>query len=98
MRNVKMFLTLSRIARPVGFRPDAVKPGFHRARTQWIRGFMAFHWVRGRVVTSRRVTSTGFRPDAVKPGFHRARTQWIRGFMAFKLPRRTRTVILMVLA
>jgi hypothetical protein len=57
MRNVKMFLTLSRIARPVGFRPDAVKPGFHRARTQWIRGFMAF-----------------------------------------KLPRRTRTVILMVLA
>ena len=22
--------------------PDAVKPGFHGARTHWIRGFMAF--------------------------------------------------------
>jgi hypothetical protein len=22
--------------------PDALEPGFHCARTQWIRGFMAF--------------------------------------------------------
>jgi hypothetical protein len=22
--------------------PDVVKPGFHRVRTHWIRGFMAF--------------------------------------------------------
>jgi predicted DNA-binding protein (MmcQ/YjbR family) len=26
--------------------PDAVKPGFHCARTHWIRGFMAFGRVR----------------------------------------------------
>jgi hypothetical protein len=32
----------------VGWVPDAVKPGIHCARTHWIRGFMAFHWVRRR--------------------------------------------------
>jgi hypothetical protein len=29
-----------------GRRPDAVKPGIHGVRTPWIRGFMAFRWVR----------------------------------------------------
>jgi hypothetical protein len=29
-----------------GFRPDAVKPGFHGVRTHWIRGFMAFQLAR----------------------------------------------------
>jgi hypothetical protein len=24
------------------FRPDVLKPGFHRVRTHWIRGFIAF--------------------------------------------------------
>jgi predicted peroxiredoxin len=38
------------------------------------------------------------RPDALKPGFHGVRTPWIRGFMAFQLARRTRIVMLMVLA
>jgi hypothetical protein len=28
-----------------GWVPDVVKPGIHCARTHWIRGFMAFHWV-----------------------------------------------------
>jgi len=27
--------------------PDAVKPGFHCARTHWIRGFIAFQLARG---------------------------------------------------
>jgi hypothetical protein len=33
--------------------PDAMDPGFHGARTHWIRGFMAFrraretYWIRG---------------------------------------------------
>jgi hypothetical protein len=27
---------------PAGRLPDAMKPGFHRARTHWIRGFMTF--------------------------------------------------------
>jgi hypothetical protein len=32
--------------------PDAVKPGFHCARTHWIRGFMTFQLVRRtRIVT-----------------------------------------------
>jgi hypothetical protein len=26
--------------------PDAVKPGFHRVGTHWIRGFMAFQLAR----------------------------------------------------
>jgi hypothetical protein len=26
----------------IGPLPDAVEPGFHRVRTRWIRGFMAF--------------------------------------------------------
>jgi hypothetical protein len=26
----------------VGLLPDALDPGFHRVRTHWIRGFMAF--------------------------------------------------------
>jgi hypothetical protein len=34
----------------------------------------------------------------MKPGFHCARTHWIRGFMAFQLVRRTRIVLLMILA
>jgi len=31
-------------------------------------------------------------------GFHCVRTHWIRGFTAFQLARRTRTVLLAVLA
>jgi hypothetical protein len=31
---------------PARRRPDAVKPGIHGVRTPWIRGFMAFRWVR----------------------------------------------------
>jgi hypothetical protein len=30
----------------LGLLPDAVKPGIHCARTHWIRGFIAFYWVR----------------------------------------------------
>jgi hypothetical protein len=28
----------------IGLLPDDVKPRIHGARTQWIRGFMAFRW------------------------------------------------------
>ena len=37
----------------IGPLPDAMDPGFHGARTHWIRGFMAFrraretYWIRG---------------------------------------------------
>jgi len=31
---------------PRGLLPDALKPGFQCARTQWIRGFMAFQLAR----------------------------------------------------
>jgi len=31
---------------PAGRLPDGVKPGFHGARTHWIRGFMAFRLAR----------------------------------------------------
>jgi hypothetical protein len=35
----------------LGARPDAMEPGIHCVRTHWIRGFIAFHWVRlGRIV------------------------------------------------
>jgi hypothetical protein len=34
----------------------------------------------------------------MKPDIHGVRTHWIRGFMTFQLGRRTRTVMLMVLA
>jgi len=34
----------------------------------------------------------------MEPGFHCVRAHWIRGFIAFQLARRTRTVMLMVLA
>ena len=37
-------------------------------------------------------------PDAMKPGIHCARTHWIRGFIGFCLARRTRIVMLMMLA
>jgi hypothetical protein len=30
----------------IGLLPDALEPGFHCARTRWIRGFMAFRLVR----------------------------------------------------
>jgi len=30
----------------IGLLPDAVKPRIHCVRTRWIRGFMAFRWVR----------------------------------------------------
>jgi hypothetical protein len=29
-----------------GHLPNALDPGFHRVRTQWIRGFMAFQPIR----------------------------------------------------
>jgi hypothetical protein len=30
----------------IGSLPDAVEPGFHCARTHWIRGFMTFQLAR----------------------------------------------------
>ena len=48
------------------------------------------------------IITIGLLPDALptqmEPGFHCVRAHWIRGFMTFRLARRTRNVMLMVLA
>ena len=44
------------------------------------------------------IMKIGSLPDALDPGFHCVSTHWIRGFIGFQLARRTRSVMLMVLA
>ena len=78
---------------PAG-RLHALEPGFHRARTHWIRGFSTLEPLPDALDPG--FTAYYAPRNALDPGFHCARTHWIRGFMAFQLARRTRTVMLMV--